>query len=65
MMPPKLKRDILKMPILGKLRLLTIIQAEGKNNLLMEVCALLMQTPKPEGGLSYEEITETLYPCEP
>lgn len=60
MIPPKLKQDIVKMPILGKMRLLKIIQAEGKENLLIEVCAMLMQTPQCKGGLSYEEIEQTL-----
>ena len=62
MIPPKLKQDIVKMPILGKMRLLKIIQAEGKYNLLVEVCAMLMQTPQSKGGLSLEEIQQTLKP---
>ena len=62
MMPPKLKQDILKMPIGAKLRLLHIIEQSGRYNLLAEVCAMLTRTPQSKGGLSLEEIQQTLKP---
>ena len=62
MMQPKLKQEILKMPIGAKLRLLHIIEQSGRYNLLVEVCAMLTRTPQSKGGLSLQEIEQTLKP---